>query len=48
MNKKSDKHETPEETSSEAPSGAIFVTTFLTVVILVFWFGTYILSLVRG
>lgn len=48
MNDKPGTHETSEEASPEAPSGAIFVTTFLTVVILVFWFGTYIFGLVRG
>ena len=36
------------DTDASAPKGAIFVTTFLTVVILVFWFGTYILGLVRS
>lgn len=36
------------ETDAATPRGAIFITTFLTVVILVFWFGTYILSLVRS
>lgn len=48
MNEEPDTHEAAEEASSEAPRGAIFVTTFLTVVILVFWFGTYILGVVRG
>lgn len=30
------------------PSGAVLVTTFLALVILVFWFGVYVLNLVRG
>lgn len=30
------------------PSGAIFVTTFLTVVILVLWFGTFVLNVLRS
>lgn len=36
------------DSAASAPRGAIFITTFLTVVILVFWFSTYILSLVRS
>ena len=36
------------DAAASAPRGAILITTFLTLVILVFWFGTYILSLVRG
>ncbi len=41
--------ELPEKTLSKyRPSGAILITTFLTVVILVFWFGTYILNVLRG
>lgn len=39
----------PEKSRSKyRPSGAIFVTTFVTVVILVLWFGTFILNLMRG
>jgi hypothetical protein len=30
------------------PSGAIFVTTLVTVVTLILWFGTYIFNLVRS
>lgn len=30
------------------PRGAVLVTTFLALVILVFWFGMYVLNLVRG
>ena len=44
--KPEDHHDT--DTDASAPTGAIFVTTFLTVVILVFWFGVYILNVVRG
>lgn len=35
-------------THNYRPSGAIFVTTVVTVVSLVLWFGTYILYLGRG
>lgn len=39
----------PEKSLSKyRPSGAIFVTTLVTVVTLVLWFGTFILNLVRG
>lgn len=31
-----------------APSGAIFVTTLVTVVTLVLWLGTYILNVLRS
>lgn len=34
--------------SNYRPSGAIFVTTLVTVVTLVLWFGTYILNVLRG
>lgn len=48
-----DKPNVPEDrddadTDASAPSGAIFVTSFLTLVILVFWFGTYIFNVLRG
>ncbi len=38
----------PPDTSPGTPRGAIVVTTFLTVVILVFWFGTYLFNLARS
>lgn len=34
--------------SNYRPSGAIFVTTLVTVVTLVLWFGTYVLNALRG
>ena len=46
-------HEAPHEASGEQsyegpPVGAIAVTTFLTVVILLLWFGMYFLNIARG
>lgn len=38
----------PNTAGVSSPSGAVFVTTFLTVVILVFWFGTFILNVLRS
>lgn len=40
--------ETDAERRSGAPRGAVFVTTFLTIVILIFWFGTYLFNLARS
>ena len=40
---------TPQGATPEyRPSGAIFVTTLVTVVTLILWFGTYIFNLVRS
>lgn len=36
----------PEE--DYTPRGAIFVTTFLAMVILLGWFGVYLLNILRG
>ncbi len=44
--KKSHNHE--EETEHDQPYGAVFVTTFLLITILVMWFGVYALNFVRG
>ena len=42
-------HEASGEQSYEGPPvGAIAVTTFLTVVILLVWFGMYFLNIARG
>lgn len=46
MAKKSEPAE--KSPSNYRPSGAIFVTTLVTVVTLVLWFGTYILNMLRG
>lgn len=39
--------ETPSQSGS-VPSGAVLVTTFLALVILLSWFGMFTLNLIRG
>lgn len=38
----------PEDEAVDAPVGAIAVTTFLAITILVFWFGVYFLNIARS
>jgi hypothetical protein len=37
-----------EDEAADAPVGAIAVTTFLAITILVFWFGMYFLNIARS
>lgn len=37
-----------EDDEPGSPSGAVFITTVLAAVILLAWFGVYVLNLVRG
>lgn len=51
MTDKPDLPENRDDTDAvkaSAPTGAVLVTTFLTVVILVFWFGTYLFNVLRS
>lgn len=38
----------PEHDSEGLPSGAVAITAMLAVIILIFWFGIYVMDLVRS